>query len=191
MFMENLEENIKAEIPLRTGNISRSGPTGTYSVTDGVVSLTVTSDDQWLRLSKALKAPELLEDPRFSNYHNRNMNVEEARLEIQNLIGGLDLAQALKQLEDADVPCAPVRTAAEVMEDRHFWERGSLGPLRHSAMEQAVDGVASGFPVVFSGGPLPKLPGAPTLGLHNSDVYGRLLGLTTEAIESLQNQGVV
>ena len=191
MFMENLEENIEAEIPLRTGNISRSGPTGIYSVKDGVVSLTATSDDQWMRLSKALNAPELLEDPRFSNYHDRTIMVEECRQEIQKYIGALSLEQALKQLDGADVPCAPVRTASEVMEDPHFWDRGSLGPMLHSATEQPVGGVASGFPVVFSSGPLPKLSGAPTLGMHNADVYGELLGLTPEAIESLQAQGVI
>ena len=59
MFMENLEEAISEGIPLRTGNISRSGPTGLYETKNGDLSITVTSDDQWSRLSKALDAPEL------------------------------------------------------------------------------------------------------------------------------------
>ena len=68
MFMENLEEAIADGTPLRTGNISRSGPTGLYETQNGDLSLTVTSDDQWGRLSRALDAPELLEDLRFSDY---------------------------------------------------------------------------------------------------------------------------
>ena len=37
MLMENLEEDMAAGIPLRTGNNSRSGPTGQYHASDGAV----------------------------------------------------------------------------------------------------------------------------------------------------------
>ncbi|RUA02696.1 MAG: CoA transferase [Candidatus Poseidoniales archaeon] len=76
MFMENLEETIADGLPLRTGNISRSGPTGLYETKDGDLSLTVTSDEQWGRLSRALDAPNLLENPLFSDYVARTTNVE-------------------------------------------------------------------------------------------------------------------
>ena len=191
MFMENLEENIEQGLPLRTGNISRSGPTGLYSTKDGDVVITAANDDQWQRLSHALDAPDLLQDPRFSSYHARIVNVEDARQNIQKLIGGLTLEQAMQRLEGADVPCAPVRTAAQVMDDEHFWERGSLHPMRHGALDHPVEGVASGFPVIFSGGRLPDLPGAPALGMHNADIYGRLLGLTSADLKQLRNDGVV
>ena len=151
MFMENLEEAIAEGIPLRTGNISRSGPTGLYETKNGDLSLTVTSDDQWGRLSRAMEAPELLNDPRFSDYVARTTNVEEARKEVQRLIGEFTLEDALKRLEAFDVPCAPVRTAKQVMEDQHFWDRGSLLPMLNAAMDGPVEGVASGFPVKFSG----------------------------------------
>ena len=191
MFMENLEENIEQGLPLRTGNISRSGPTGLYSARNGDVVITAASDDQWQRLSHALDAPNLLEDPRFSSYHARIINVEDARQNIQKLIGGLTLEQALERLEGAGVPCAPVRTAAQVMDDEHFWERGSLQPMRHGALDHPVEGVASGFPVIFSGGRLPDLAGAPTLGMHNADIYGRLLGLTSADLKRFRDEGVV
>ena len=54
-----------------------------------------------------------------------------------------------------------------------------------------VDGVVSRFPVLFSGGPLPELAGAPTLGMHNVEIYGRLLGLSPEELRRLHEQGVV
>lgn len=191
MFMENLEESIAEQIPLRTGNISRSGPTGLYSTKDGDISITVTSDDQWRRLAQALDAPKLLEDPRFSTYHARTINVEEARQDIQNLMGRLTLKQAIAQMEDADVPCAPIRTAENIMNDRHFFDRASLVPMRHAAMDQPVEGIGSGFPVVFSGGALPQMSGAPTLGMHNEEIYGRLLGLTPEDLNGLHLDGVL
>ena len=191
MFMENLEETIADGQPLRTGNISRSGPTGLYETKNGDLSLTVTSDDQWGRLSRALDAPNLLEDPRFSDYVARTINVEAARQEIQRLIGEFTLEAALQRLEEHDVPCAPVRTAKQVMEDQHFWDRGSLLPMLHAGMEGPVEGVASGFPVKFSGGELPDLPGAPTLGMHNKEIFAKLLGLNDQEINELAEAKVI
>jgi crotonobetainyl-CoA:carnitine CoA-transferase CaiB-like acyl-CoA transferase len=63
--------------------------------------------------------------------------------------------------------------------------------MRHAGMGEPVPGISSGFPVIFSDGPLPDLPGAPTLGMHNLDIYGKLLGLSDTQLEGLQEQGVV
>ena len=191
MFMENLEEDLELGNPLRTGNISRSGPTGLYHTQDADIILTAASDDQWRRLTVALDAPELLEDPRFNSYQNRTINVDEARQEIQGRIGKLTRQQALECLEKADVPCGPVRDVAEVMADEHFYRRGSLLPMRHAGMEEPVPGISSGFPVIFSDGPLPELPGAPTLGMNNRDIYGKLLGLGDTDLAALREQGVI
>ena len=191
MFMENLEESIADGQPLRTGNISRSGPTGLYSAKGGDLSITVTSDDQWTRLARALDAPLLLEDPKFATYVSRTAYVEQAREEVQRLIGVFTLADALERLEAHDVPCAPVRTAEEVMQDQHFWDKGTLLPMRHAGMEGPVEGIVSGFPVKFSGGELPQIPGAPTLGMHNSEIFTKLLGMDETEIEVLKAQGVV
>jgi formyl-CoA transferase len=139
----------------------------------------------------ALDAPELLEDPRFNSYQNRTINVDEARQEIQGRIGKLTRQQALECLEKADVPCGPVRDVAEVMADEHFYRRGSLLPMRHAGMEEPVPGISSGFPVIFSDGPLPELTGAPTLGMHNRDIYGKLLGLGDTDLAALREQGVI
>ena len=191
MFMENLEEDIDAGLPLRTGNLSRSGPTGLYHAIDADIILTAASDDQWRRLTIALEAPELLENPKLNSYQNRTINVELARHEIQNRIGVLTRSQAIKKLEKADVPCGPVRTVSEVTEDAHFANRGSLQPLKHGALDQPVKGIASGFPVLFSAGKLPELAGAPTLGMHNREIYGNLLGLQDDKLEELTKRGVI
>ncbi len=191
MFMENLEESLEAGESLRTGNISRSGPTGLYHARDADIILTAASDDQWRRLTVALEAPELLEDPRFESYHSRGINGEQVRQEIQQRVGLLTRQQALEMLERGDVPCGPVRSVAEVIADQHFIDRGPLQPLRHGALEEPVPGFASGFPVIFSGGPLPKLAGAPTLGMHNQDIYGKLLDLGEQDLAGLRQQGVI
>jgi len=191
MFMENLEESIERGLPLRTGNVSRSGPTGVYSTKDGDVIITAASDDQWRRVVRALEAPELLEDPRFATYQSRTVHVEAARQEVQKRISGLGREEALERFERADVPCGPVRPVIEVMADAHLWQRGTLKPMTHIALAEPVEGmVASGFPVVFSGGPLPELSAAPTLGQHNQEVYCDLLRISPQELQRLREQGV-
>ena len=191
MFMENLEEDVAAGTPLRTGNISRGGPTGLYHTRDADIILTGASDDQWRRLCGALDASELLEDPRFDSYTSRAQNVAAAREEVQARVSKYTREEMLQKLEDADVPCGPVRTAPEVMADDHFYKRGTLLPMRHGAMKETVSGIASGWPVVFSDGPLPQMAGAPTLGMHNEDIYGKLLNLDPDALEGLRQDGVI
>ncbi len=192
MFMENLEEDVELGNPLRTGNTSRSGPTGLYHASDADLIITAASDDQWRRLCEALAAPELLEDTRFTDYTSRSINVVDAREEVQKRVGKMTQAEILARLEASDVPCGPVRTVPDIMADHHFYERGTLQPMRHGTMDAPVPGgIASGFPVVFSGGPLPTLPGAPTLGMHNGEIYGKLLDLGESDLEGLRSGGVI
>ena len=191
MFMENLEEDLNAGIPLRTGNNSRGGPTGLYNGTDGEVIITVASDDQWNKLMNALNTPNLITDERFNGFQKRVDNVEEARNEIQIQVGNLSRDELISLLESNDVPCSPVRTAEEVMADPHFRNRGSLGDLFHAGLTEPVPGVGSGFPVLFDGEILPVLNGAPTLGMHNNEVFEGILNLSQSEIENLQSKNVI
>ena len=196
MLMENLEEDLAAGIPLRTGNNSRSGPTGQYQASDGAVIITAASDDQWRRLCNAIGTPELIEDERFARYQVRSENAEPARTEVQQRIGKMTRAEALECLSAGDVPCAPVRTVPEILADAHFRDRGALRPMRNAAFRNEngdgeVDEVVAGFPVLFDGQPLPDVPGAPALGQHNAEVFGALCGVDGEELERLREDGVV
>ncbi len=191
MFMENLEEAVESGVPLRKGNYSDSGPTGLYHASDGDVTLTAAGDDQWGRLCRALDAEDLMEDPRFADHLERTTNVAVLREKLQQIIGRMTRQQAIDRMEAHNVPCGPVRTVEEVMADQHFWDRGSMLPMRHARMEQPVSGAAAGFPVLFSGGRLPELPGAPLLGMHNEEIYRDLLNMGPRDLKRLQEEAVI
>ena len=192
MFMEPLEEAIAEGLPLRTGNDSRGGPTGLYHTKDSEVIITVASEDQWQKLCRALEMPEWQDDSRFNSGENRTTNLTALRQAIQQRIGQLTRAEAVERFEKADVPCAPVRTAAEVMADPQLAKRGTLRAMRHAKLREPVEGgVTVGFPILFSGQPLPDLPGAPTLGMHNQEIFSKLLGLNEARLQQLKSQGVV
>ena len=193
MFMEPMEEVVASGHVPRAGNDSRTSPTGLYRTKDGVdIIVTAAGAGQWAGLCKALEAPELHADPRFAPGGDRAKHMTELRAEIQKRIGRLTCKEALARMKEADVPVAPIRTLSEVIADAHFYERGTLKPMRHEALGKAVDGhVVVGYPVVFSSGPLPDLPGAPLLGQHNEAVYGDLLGLDEARLRALKDKGVI
>lgn len=191
MFMDTLEDDVEMGLPLRMGNTTRGGPTGQYQTSDGEVIITAASDDQWKRLVTALGAPELVDDPRFKEFHSRISNVVEARQTIQDLVGKLTRAEAIERFEAGDVPCGPVRTVAEVRDDEHFRNRGSLLPMRHGGIEDPVSGISSGFPVLFSGGKVPEPYGAPMLGQQNAEIYSKLLNVDEAELERLKSDGIV
>ena len=191
MLMDTLEDDVEMGLPLRMGNTTRGGPTGLYRTSDGELTLTAASDDQWRRLANALDSPELAEDPRFAEFHSRTANVVEAREEIQKRVEKLTRAEALERFEASDVPSGAVRTVDEAINDNHFWDRGSLLPMRHGKIDDPVPGIVAGFPVIFSDGSIPEPYGAPTLGMHNTEIYTGLLNLTPADIAALKADGVV
>jgi crotonobetainyl-CoA:carnitine CoA-transferase CaiB-like acyl-CoA transferase len=191
MFMENIEETIAQGEPLRSGNETRGGPTGLYHTKDTDIIVTCASEEQWQRLCRALGTMQWHDDPRFTTAPARRENLALLRQAIQQELEQYTAAQAVAKLEHDDVPCAPVRSAADVLADEHFYQRGTLGPMAHGALETPVEGVAVGFPVVFSGGKLPPLSGAPTLGMHNQEVFHTLLGLDAEQLQAMQARGVI
>ena len=191
MLMDTLEDDVEMGLPLRMGNTTRGGPTGLYRTSDGELTLTAASDDQWRRLANALDSPELAEDPRFAEFHSRTANVVEAREEIQKRVEKLTRAEALERFEAFDVPSGAVRTVDEAINDNHFWDRGSLLPMRHGKIDDPVPGIVAGFPVIFSNGSIPEPYGAPTLGMHNTEIYTGLLNLTPADIAALKADGVV
>ena len=191
MFVENIEETIMLGESPRMGNGIRGGPMGLYHTKDGDIIITVASDEQWGRLARALDAPHLLKDSRFATFLDRGTNLTEARSAVQKLLGALSKKQALKLLDDSDVPCSEVRSVSDVIADPHFFERGTLFPMRSQAFEEDLPGIASGFPVIFSGGPLPESTGAPLLGMQNAEIFGTLLKINKERIHSLRVDGVI
>ena len=191
MFVENIEEALYAGEPLRMGNGIRGGPMGLYHTKDGDIIITVASDDQWERLAKAIGAPHLIEDPRFARFLDRGKNLDAARSAVQEILMTFTKKEALNILDQNDVPCSDVRSVSQIIDDQHFWDRGTLRSMRSQAFDEDLPGIVSGFPVVFSGGSLPQETGAPLLGQQNADIYGDILGIDESHLSRLEFDGVI
>ncbi len=192
MFMEPIEFALRDGLPVRAGNDSRDSATGLYHLKDGDVIITIGTFARLKALLEVIGGMELFDDPRFSNATERENNILELRAEIQSRFVRLNCTDAIAELEAASVPIARVRTLSEAINDEHFRKRGTLKPMYRHGSEMPVEtGIVSGFPIVFSGDPLPELEGGAPLGHHNAEIFSRLLGLDGDGIDDLKDRGVL
>ena len=86
------------------------------------------------------------------------------------------------------VPCAPVRTLMEVVNDPHLHQRGMLQWIDHPELGRIV---VQGSPIRFDGAaPLPH-EASRALGADNEGVLSGWLGKSRDEVARLAKDGVV
>jgi crotonobetainyl-CoA:carnitine CoA-transferase CaiB-like acyl-CoA transferase len=97
-------------------------------------------------------------------------------------------AELIHQLEEKNLPCAPVRSLREALEGEFARERGLLLEIddRRGGTRRVTR-----LPYAFSRSELRTPSSAPTRGEHNEEVLGELLGLDEERIEALAAAGAI
>ncbi len=150
----------------------------------------VGSPQLWPRLLAVMERPELDRDPRFDSHEKRRVNWGDLRQIVESWLATFrTMADALKALSDARIPCAPVLRPAEVIAEPHLSERQFFPTVPHPA-RGAVRVTAS--PFHLDGLPLhPRGPAAYRVGEHTRAVLGDLLGYPTERIDELRRSGVI
>ncbi len=166
--------------PPRTGNRQAglsSTPYNVYATNDGHVAIHVVTEGHWRNLIKAMGREELGEDPRFKTNADRVAHMDETDAVVTEWTRTLGKAEIFARLKAGRVPCAPVRTAPEVMNDPHMHERGMLARVQHPELGEIV---VPTNPLRLHGlPPAPLLP-SPKIGEHNAEIYGGWLGLGRE-----------
>ena len=164
-------------------------PSNSYCSGDGsYVAIGGNSDAIFKRLMKAIGRPELADDPRYETNADRTEHAEELDNLIEEWTRRHTSEEVFHILEEADVPVGPIYSVTDIVEDPQY-------QVREMFLEAEVEGIG---PVKMPG-LVPKLSETPgvvkwyggTLGEHNEDVYGGLLGLPSEEIERLSKEGVI
>jgi CoA:oxalate CoA-transferase len=86
------------------------------------------------------------------------------------------------------IPCAPVRTAPEVMNDPHMHMRGMLERIDHPELGEIV---VPTTPLRLHGTDRVEAGPSPIIGQHNAEIYGGWLGLSPSEIAELIETGVI
>ena len=107
--------------------LPRIAPSNVYrSKDDRWVVIAANHDTLWRRLAKLMDRPELAEDERFASHHARGEHEDL----LDEIIGDWARHHTADELDDlvngAGVVCAPVYSAADILADPYFRERGLL-----------------------------------------------------------------
>jgi formyl-CoA transferase len=153
-------------------------PTNTYRCRDGkYVIIGGNGDSIFQRLMRAAGRPDLASDARLASNPGRVAHEAEIDGAIEAFTSQHDFDAVLSALQAADVPAGPIYSIADIARDPQFLARSMFESV------QLPDGRSLKIPAV-----VPKLSETPaqtewigpTLGQHNDEIYGGLLGLTQE-----------
>jgi crotonobetainyl-CoA:carnitine CoA-transferase CaiB-like acyl-CoA transferase len=188
-----LEFTIGGGEPERRGNGHQGTvPFNVYRARDGWITVCAVASRDWLAVLEAMGRPELASDPRFDpEAGSRRQHREEIDALVQEWVGRRTVAQAVEILQAHHVASGPVRDLREAIDDEHLRARDMVVPLEHPVHGPIPGALGAGMPIKFGNHEAGFDAPAPALGAHNTEIYGRLLGLGEQDLEALRTQGVI
>ena len=181
--------------PERMGNRSRwHAPSGAYPCAgeDRWITIAAVDERQWAALATVLEsdtdAPGLAADARFATAEARLANHDELDAIISRWTGTQDAFALAQRLQSAGIPTAPVMRGPDLLQDPHYMERETFLTVDHP---QVGPRQYPGLPWKMSATPGQVRGPAPTLGQHNREIYGELLGMAAADIDALESGGVI
>ena len=155
---------------------------------DNWVSIAVATDEEWQALCRVMGKPELMEDARFSSSKGRLKNQGVLDEIINQWTMDRDYYEVTKVLQEAGVGSAPSLSSEGLFQDPHLQARGVYFQVDHPVMGK--DWVV-GPPWRFSETPARIQRHSPLLGEHNEEIFGQMLGLSSEEIRELEKEEVI
>jgi succinyl-CoA:(S)-malate CoA-transferase subunit A/succinyl-CoA:(S)-malate CoA-transferase subunit B len=166
-----------------------AAPHNHFPTRDGKwVAIACTNDRIFARLASVMDMGELTVDPRFSRERDRVAN----RTDIDRIVEGWtkrhDLAGLISALNQAEIPCSPINSIADIFADTQFAARNALAAAMHPVLGEIK------MPAV-----VPHLSDTPgginwlgrELGADTDAVLGRVLNYSSERLAQLRERKVI
>ncbi len=181
-----LADNVRG----RTGTVLPFvAPSNIYPTKDDdYVLIAGNADTVFTRLAKAVGHPEWAEEDRYATHHARGENMQELDDKISAWTRERSVEEVLDAMAEAGVPSGKVFTAKDMVEDEHYAARENVVTVE--------DPEIGAFPMQNVVPRLSDTPGevrwtGPTLGQHNEEIYGDVLGLDAEELAELHERGTI
>jgi crotonobetainyl-CoA:carnitine CoA-transferase CaiB-like acyl-CoA transferase len=161
-------------------------PAQNFRTRDGWIVVFCNKDKFWTALVDALELPGLATDPRFATFADRFAH-KDALLEILTPRFAARTTRDWLARLSGRVPCAPVNTMQEALEDDQVRQRAMILEVTHPSFGVLRE-VAS--PIKTAGAITAPAP-APQLGEHTESLLSELLHYPPERIAALRAAGVL
>ena len=188
---EVLEFQINGQEPPRRGNHSPHwAPHNAYPCAgdDRWVTISVTGDEQWRALAKVLEGAELAEDPMFASNEDRLANQETLDQRISRWTSSRQPGDVSAILQRAGIAASTVMRGPDLLEDPHYRGRHTFVEVDHPKVGPKF---YPGIPWKMSATPGRVRWPSPSLGEHNREIYGKLLGMEEADLSQLEHDGVI
>ncbi len=152
---------------------------------DRWITIAATNESEWRALAQELG---LADDPRFADVAARMANQDALDAIIGEWTSKQDAFELAERLQALGVPASPVLRGPDLLEDPHYQDRGTFVTVDHP---QVGPKQYPGLPWKMSATPGKVRWPSPTLGQHNRQIFGGLVGLTAAEIDALEDNGVI
>ena len=170
-------------VPGPLGSAHRmSAPYQAIRCADGYITLGAANDRIFERLARLLGHPEWIDDQRFAVDGDRVRHREALAEAIEAVTTERRRAHWLEQFEAHDIPCGPINTYREVMDDPQVQAREMVVETEHPTLGRIR---TLGTPIKLRATPLAPGRPAPLLGQHTDEVLEEA-GYTTVEIGALR-----
>lgn len=141
----------------------------------------------WQPLTELIGRPELAGDPEWATPEARLPKLGKMFQLIEEWSSTLPKWEVLEKLNAHNIPCGPILSTKEIIEDASLRDNGIVVEVEHPERGTYV---TVGSPLRLSDSPA-AIRRSPLLGEHNHDIYGSELGLTAEDMSGLKTDGVI
>jgi crotonobetainyl-CoA:carnitine CoA-transferase CaiB-like acyl-CoA transferase len=161
-------------------------PAQNFRTSDGWIVVFCNKEKFWQALIERMGLPELGRDARFTGFPDRFAHKAELVAILQLRFVEKTTAEWLALLR-GHVPCAPVNTVAQALEDEQVRAREMIVEVDHPQFGRIRE-VAS--PIRTEGEIRHPAP-APALGQHTEAILTEILGYGSQTIARLRAEGVI
>jgi succinyl-CoA:(S)-malate CoA-transferase subunit B len=164
-------------------------PHSHYPTADGKwVAIACTSDKIFQRLATVMGRAELAGEGPWATTAQRQAEREAVDACVAEWTGAQNAADLLCRCEQAQVPCGPVYSIADIFADPHY-----------AARENILRLPVAGLGAIMVPNVVPKLsatPGSvetagPALAVHTDEILSQLLGFDPPRLDQLRRLGVI
>jgi crotonobetainyl-CoA:carnitine CoA-transferase CaiB-like acyl-CoA transferase len=145
-------------------------------------------DNQFEGFCKIIGREDLAKDPRFNSIDSRRENRDEINRIIEEAFLEKTAEEWLSVLRRESVPCGPINSVAQVVNDPHLRQREMMVEVHHPKEGSFP---VLGNPIKCSGMMDSIIGPPPSLGQHTEEILKEFLGFSKEDLENLKSKGII